>query len=80
MKAVTQDRTQCAPKWRIEEPDGVVTVTPDTNDVALWRAQIAAALGIRDRDAQQHLVFAGRARIPGGRRGHKSQRGDRAHA
>jgi len=53
-EAVTQDRTQCAPKWRLEEPGWVVA--PDTNDAALWRAQIAAALGIRDRDAQQHLV------------------------
>jgi hypothetical protein len=55
-EAVTQDRTQCAPKWRIEEPDGVVTVTPHTDDVGLWRAQIAAALGVRDRDAQTHLI------------------------
>jgi len=38
----------------MEESDWVVA--PDTNDAALWRAQIAAALGIRDRDAQTHLV------------------------
>ena len=53
-EAVTQDRTQCAPKWRIEA-DGVV-VTRDANDAALWLAQIAAALGVRDRDAQTHLI------------------------
>lgn len=53
-EAVTQERTQRAPKMRMEEPDGVVT--PHTNDLALWRAQIAAALGVRDPDAQTHLI------------------------
>lgn len=53
-EAVTQDRTQRAPKMRIEEPDG--WLIPCTNDGALWRAQIAAALGVRDPDAQTHLI------------------------
>ena len=53
-EAVRQDRTQCAPKMRMEEPDGVVA--PHTDDVALWRAQFAAAIGVRDRDAQTHLI------------------------
>jgi hypothetical protein len=30
---------------------------PDTDDVALWRARLASAFGMRDVDAQVHLIF-----------------------
>jgi hypothetical protein len=54
-EAATQDRTQRAPTMRIHEPDGALT--PDTNDVALWRARLAEAIGVRDLEAQVHLIF-----------------------
>ena len=31
-------------------------MVPHTDDVALWRPQFAAASGVRDRDAQTHLI------------------------
>ena len=54
-EAATQDRTQRAPTMRLHEPKGALT--PDTKDVALWRARLADAVGIRDLEAQVHLVL-----------------------
>jgi len=54
-EAGSQDRTQRAPTMRIHEPDGALT--PDTNDVALWRARLAEAVGVRDLEAEVHLIF-----------------------
>jgi hypothetical protein len=53
-EAVTQDRTQRSPTMRLTEPDGALA--PFTDDVALWRARIAAALGVRDLELQAHLI------------------------
>ena len=53
-QAATQDRTQRAPTMRPQEPEGALT--PCTNDVALWRARLAEAVGVRDLEAQVHLV------------------------
>jgi hypothetical protein len=54
-EAATQDRTQRAPTMRLQEPKGALT--PDTKDVALWRARPAEAVGIRDLEAQVHLIM-----------------------
>lgn len=53
-EAATKDRTQRAPTLRKQKPR---VLTPATNDVALWQARMAAAVGVRDLDAQMHLIL-----------------------
>ena len=53
-EAAILDRTQRSPTMRIQEPDG--GLAPFTDDVELWWARIAAAFGVRDVEAQVHLI------------------------
>ena len=53
-EAATKDRTQRAPTMYAREEDGGLVAL--TNDVALWRARMAEAVGIRDLEAQMHLI------------------------